>query len=308
MLSWIRIRRIFKLGIICWDMRERIFLAFVFLLCVSFIGAYSHAEPEVLISFGNGFMANLNESSSNGFLFSGGAPSLDYSTSLLDNFGHDSSQVWVSVDGVESTLEDALNGAGLCGNSSVPYASGLSAGHFADEIDYPGYSDFQAAIDSGEFCRFYSWSFGNGSCSAPVVTPFNEVVYNGGWCQLSLSKTSETKSSVSAKCLNSTGDEVADSFCTEPKPADLSICSLVIRYDGSIGDMSPCGGGAGPARSFYGLDPRAASYSWRIQWYDHGWYVMTGSGVKPEGQTTVATGVYTHQGAIVSITLNIINP
>jgi hypothetical protein len=71
------------------------------------------------------------------------------------NPGHDVNEIWVSISGEEMTLYEAISNQGLCGmtNPVDVYTSGLSLGHFAEDIEVLVNDDtksLQDAIDSGD--------------------------------------------------------------------------------------------------------------------------------------------------------------
>lgn len=93
-------------------------------------------------------------------IYSGSLKNLPTSTSIIDpNIrGHSADTTWVSVDGSEKTLQQALSiPSGLCGSSSNPYSGNLNGGHLASEVKIEISTSgpemtFQDAIDSGQFC------------------------------------------------------------------------------------------------------------------------------------------------------------
>jgi len=74
--------------------------------------------------------------------------------------GHSQDEIWVSVDGVEDTLRNAIfndgQPYGLCGSlSTTGYTRAIQFGHYADEIYILSggrMGTLQDAIDSGDFC------------------------------------------------------------------------------------------------------------------------------------------------------------
>jgi len=139
--------------------KKRIFLISSLILITGILvvtaATISHSSSKVLVTFGN-YKMSLQEASNEGtggYLVQGVAPpaSSGEITSLSD--GHDASEIWVSVDGTESTLQTALDGSGLCGSTAITGYDdyNLNPGHLATEIPY-GTSNLQAAIDAGDFC------------------------------------------------------------------------------------------------------------------------------------------------------------
>ncbi len=99
-----------------------------------------------------------------------------YSSSSKINPGHNASEIWVSVNGNEKTLLNALSKFnGLCGNGilTTKYSTpNLLVYQYAKEIDITNRSgsrmSLQDAIDTGNFCYTYSWQMdvgGWGGCS-----------------------------------------------------------------------------------------------------------------------------------------------
>lgn len=68
------------------------------------------------------------------------------------NSGHSLSEIFVSVDGDEMTLKQALDNNNLCGTIESHYTSFINFGHSADEIEVSDGVSLQDAINSGEFC------------------------------------------------------------------------------------------------------------------------------------------------------------
>jgi hypothetical protein len=99
---------------------------------------------------------------------------------IIPNPGHNFDEIWVSVDGDEKTLQDALSiFNGLCGSPpTTPYLSAPSslAYHFANEIEISPDTSLQDAIDSGDFCiilpidgEWSEWSAWS-ACSVPCAS------------------------------------------------------------------------------------------------------------------------------------------
>lgn len=84
--------------------------------------------------------------------------------------GHSADRIWVSVNGVEKTLINALNTTGLYGNKTTLSYAGPSdkskSYHYATEIEVTicgSKFNLQEAVDSGKIA-YYSWV--SGPCSA----------------------------------------------------------------------------------------------------------------------------------------------
>ena len=133
----------------------------LFLLLVLGIGVYAysqipnpgHGGDKVLVTI-NGFTMTLQEAIDYGFLVDGASsPEQDYTTEISGSF-HTSEEIWVSIDGDEKTLQQAILTT-LCGSVSSSYTLDISLGHSANEILVSVDSEemsLQDAIDEGMFC------------------------------------------------------------------------------------------------------------------------------------------------------------
>jgi hypothetical protein len=151
------------------------------------------------------------------------------SVSSVNGGEHDASKVWVSVNGNEETLLDALKTTGLYGNQTTTSYSGpedkSKSYHYADEIEVNicGTAiSLQEAIDQGKIAK-YSWV--EGECS---------VFCGGGTRTISCQKDID-------------GTTVSNACCNlATKPSQLcndQACIWQMRYPpkGYVKDYN-CGG------------------------------------------------------------------
>ncbi|OGJ13261.1 hypothetical protein A3K82_01735 [Candidatus Pacearchaeota archaeon RBG_19FT_COMBO_34_9] len=97
-------------------------------------------------------------------------PTIKYNiSSSIPTGGHNADSIWVSVNGAENTLLNALKTTGLYGNTTTLSYNGPAdkskAYHYATEIEITvcgNKTSLQEAIDTGKFTK-YVWS--NGTCS-----------------------------------------------------------------------------------------------------------------------------------------------
>ncbi len=138
----------------------------------------------------------------------------NYGSSSAPNPGHNASEIWVSVNGNEKTLQNALI-TGLCGNiTTTKYSTpNLLVYQYANEINISiGTSEMslQNAIDTGKFCSLW----GTGSCTGTCGGTGTRTVY----------------------CKRSDGAQIADGFCpaaTKPSTSCTPPCTWqVVRSSG----------------------------------------------------------------------------
>ncbi len=89
-----------------------------------------HSANDILISM-QGFEGSLQQAIDGGY-FIGLPKSNQPYTQSIPIPGHDIDKIWVSVDGSEMTLQDAISTTGLSGSFSSPYVSSINPGHFAN--------------------------------------------------------------------------------------------------------------------------------------------------------------------------------
>ena len=95
------------------------------------------------------------------------------------NPGHSFSEIWVSVNGVENTLEDALEITGICGNQATTKYNSVPDGsvyHYASDIDVSIDGDtisLQDAIDETKICCIPDCSCNATTCVGSTCTDAN---------------------------------------------------------------------------------------------------------------------------------------
>src|SRR3989339_84314 len=123
------------------------------------------------------------------------------------NNGHTAKDIWVSINGVERTLEDSLKmNKGLCGSSAVAYSGKKDPGHLASEIKITlddNEMTLQNAINVGKFCAKWTPSAWGG-CSASC----------GGGTQTR-----------TFSCTRGDGTPLNEVYCTDPKPPVSRACN-----------------------------------------------------------------------------------
>jgi len=136
----------------------------MFILVVGFVVAYTtqipnpgHGGDKVLVTI-DGLPMGLQEAIDYGFLVDDSPnPTYSYTTSG----DHIADEIYVSVDGDEKTLQDAILTT-LCGGVSSLYTSDISFGHNSNKILVyigGGEKSLQEAIDEGDFCNNLHDSF-----------------------------------------------------------------------------------------------------------------------------------------------------
>ncbi len=159
--------------------KREVFL--ILLISLVFVSAiYSeliHQSPEVLIEV-NGHSMMLKKAIENDYLVD--EMPLPVSD-LIESIGvwHTADEIIVSVNGVTKTLQEAidsnkgkLSNKGLCSNIPTEgYNVNLlpEVGHLATNIELSSGKTLQQAIDDGDFCDHFSYSFKTsawGSCSS----------------------------------------------------------------------------------------------------------------------------------------------
>src|SRR3989339_684023 len=87
------------------------------------------------------------------------------------NNGHTAKDIWVSINGVERTLEDSLKmNKGLCGSSAVAYSGKKDPGHLASEIKMT-IEDNEMTLQNAIYCTdtkpALSQACNTGDCTPP---------------------------------------------------------------------------------------------------------------------------------------------
>lgn len=134
---------------------RKYFFVLIFIISIIFVSSaisnLRHDSDLVLVFLG-GYSMPLQVAVDNGF-FLGVSPTQSYEMDSL--VYHNSDEIFVSVDGIEETLQEAIDGAGLCGSFFSEYLSSISKGHSGNEISIEIEGDemtLQEAINEGEFC------------------------------------------------------------------------------------------------------------------------------------------------------------
>ncbi len=111
-----------------------------------------HDVSKVLITV-DSYTMTLEEAVTNNIFVEGATSS---GTTVIPNPGHDFDEIWISIDGDEKTLQDALSiSNNICGSfETTSYLSTPSSlvYHFANEIEISSGTSLQDAIDDGDFC------------------------------------------------------------------------------------------------------------------------------------------------------------
>lgn len=109
-----------------------------------------HDSSDILITV-DGFNMTLQEAVNDNVFIEGATQS---STTEIPNPGHSADEIWVSINGDEMSLEQALSTTGLCGSDSPSssYTESINVGQFASEIEISPGTSLQDVINSGEFC------------------------------------------------------------------------------------------------------------------------------------------------------------
>ena len=139
----------------------------------------------------------LQSAFDNGYLLDSDSNTKTEVDSFL-NLGHELNEIFISVDGTEMTLEQAIEESNLCAESASYYESEITFGHSGDEVEIRDEVSLQEAINNGEFCDLEWYTGSWGSCVGGTQT--REV-----YCERN-------------------GVEVDDSYCTETKPATSQSC------------------------------------------------------------------------------------
>ena len=108
-----------------------------------------HDFSDILVIV-DGFNMTLEEAIYYDVLISGATQSY---TVEVPNPGHSADEIWVSISGNETTLQDAISTTGFCGydSPSFSYMSNMTLGQFASEIEISPGTSLQDAINNGSF-------------------------------------------------------------------------------------------------------------------------------------------------------------
>ena len=173
------------------------------------IAGTCHAPTNVLVTL-EGKTMTLQEAISGGYLNDGAVSPLDSITTFL-SVGHLPSEIWISVDGTENTLDYFLsNSLSLCDptpQTAIYLQPKPNPGHLASEIQYDATRNLQQAIDQGVFC---------------CVDELLSTTCSGGLC---------------GPQTNNCGNPVDCGACCTPVDASWST----ITWSGSCSEI--CGGG-----------------------------------------------------------------
>ncbi len=205
-------------------------LSMVFTLMIIHARLYGtrHSFGNILINL-NGKNVTLEEAVKGDYLGANSdfpPPGFEVNTTNI-SFGHNAEEIWVSINGSEMTLADAIETGLLCSlaNSTTTSYSypRPNPGHYATEIemdmgDGVTFRTLQYAIDIGFFCgnyEGYGWKTGNWSeCS---VSCGGGIQTRDVWCQ------------------KADGQVVSDNYCSGTRPAtnqscNTQMCPTVYNY------------------------------------------------------------------------------
>ncbi|MCW8965089.1 MAG: thrombospondin type-1 domain-containing protein [Candidatus Pacearchaeota archaeon] len=156
--------------------RKKDFIIFFFLISVLFASALlsdlTHQTSEILIN-SNGYSMTLKESMQNNYLVDENPrPTSSLTESIKE--GHNANEIIVEINGEIKTLQEAVESGegsntdkGLCSSTAYTYDESLLPdeyiyGHLATKIYLESEKSLQTAIDDGDFCDRYSYSFKTG--------------------------------------------------------------------------------------------------------------------------------------------------
>jgi hypothetical protein len=130
-------------------------LIFSLLITISYSSAIVlHQATDFKINV-DGNSMGLQEAVDSGYM--GGTASSYVSSSLISMGEHSAGQIWVNVDGAESSILNALVSAnGLCASeaySTYESSNIPNPGHVATEIGLSSGKTLQQAINEGDFCE-----------------------------------------------------------------------------------------------------------------------------------------------------------
>jgi hypothetical protein len=181
-------------------MKKRLFFGFLFLFLISNILAGGTHEDSTLVNL-NSYTMTLQEAVSHDLLRED-SPSATYSyTTSLSGASHNSNEIYISVDGVDMTLQEGIDNRALCGSIDSSYSSEIIFGHRGEEIfiNIDGsIMSLQNVINDGEFCP------------APPVIPPPVTSWSGTGCSACPFGTAVTSSAVCPRvtfCLFPSGYE-----------------------------------------------------------------------------------------------------
>ncbi len=257
-------------------MRKGVIILVLFLFGISFISAANHTSGFVNVTVDNAFR-NLNSSSN--YFFG----THIYASSPF-NPGHDANQIWVSVNGGEMTLFNALQNNKLCPKSTSPLTYSYSPAdkskpyHFATEILYSPGKNFQQAINEGKLNSTYftcnatdNDKYGNDSCGSTKLTKIQECGDSscGSWGSTYISysnyhyyqdRTCHDRGCSSGACFDTTrketrdvtpsttgsgGDHTTDTTTTSTCPSCAGPTESGPSYPGPTATTDGGGGGGG---------------------------------------------------------------
>ena len=176
-----------------------------------------HFANDILITIGD-FEGSLQQAIDEEYIL--GLPNLTQAYSqLIPNPGHGADVIWVSVDGSETTLQNAISTIGLCGSFSIASYTSVDIpiqSHFASEIEISSGKSLQDAIDEGDFCCVQDCTCASDTCVGDTCIDSNcgeacegnKTAVDGGWSAWS------AWSSCSVPC--SGGTQTRTRTCTNP--------------------------------------------------------------------------------------------